>query len=125
MEDEVFHAGTMCGRDRTDLECGGDPVESKEGSLEAKVVMSEAVDNLVIGRSTTDDGEDGNRGKRGRAAMEDRVGWARSPRWPPGEVYVENRELVEGCPAGPLKGAARSHHVTSPAYHTVSPEAVG
>ena len=96
MEDEVFHAGTMCGRDRTDLEGGGGPVESKERSLEAKVVLSEAVNNLEIGRGTTDDGEDGNRGKRGRAAMEDGVGWARSPRWPPGEMDVENRELVEG-----------------------------
>ena len=87
--------------------------------------MSEAMGNLVVSRSAADDGEDGYGGKRGRATMEDRVGRARSPRWPAGEVDMENRELVEGRPVGPSKGATRSHHVTSPANHAVSPEAMG
>ena len=125
MEDEVFHAGTMRGSDSTDLEGGGHPVESEEGSLEAMVVMSEAMDNLVVGRSATDDGEDGYGGKRSRATMKDRVGRARSPRWPAGEVDMEDRKLINGRPIGPSKGTTRSHHVASPANHTVSPETMG
>ena len=125
VEDEVFHAGAMCGSDITNLEGGGHPVKSEEGGLEAMVVLSEAMDDLVVSRGAADDGEDGYGSERSRATMEERIGRARNPGWPTGEMDMEDRELIEGRPVGPSKGATSRHHVSGPANHTVSPEAMG